>query len=322
MKAGFDFLAAHGRIRGHIRETELIRVEESALFLKCEHRQVTGSFKARGALNRLLGLSADERRRGVVAASAGNHGLGIAYAAQVVETHATVVVPDAAVKAKVEGIRRLGAEVVQVPGGFGAAEAFGLSLAKSSHAVWVSAYNDLAVIEGQGTIGLEIAEQWPKLGLAAEAPRVYVPVSGGGLICGLGLALKGALPGARIIGVQTSAAPYMAVFYAGGDPEQVAETSTLADGLSGPVEPGSVTFDLIRKAADEVRVVDEGSIEEALKAAWQILGEIVEPSAAVPLAAALADRGEDSRLVVLSGGNASEAVIGRLAGGALDSSDL
>ena len=322
MQPELNFSAARQRIQGHTHETDLVVCPVAGLLLKCEHRQVTGSFKVRGALNKLLGLSQADRERGIVAASAGNHGLGVAFAAGIVGARASVVVPSEAVRAKVDGIRSLGGEVIQVPGGFAAAEAYGLALASEREAVWVSPYNDRAVIEGQGTLGLEIVEQAASLPDPQSELRVYVPVSGGGLIAGVGLAVKQQLGSAYIIGVQTEAAPYMAVYFDGGDPAAVRETPTLADGLAGPVESGSMTFDWLHRAADEMQLVGEGAILRALDFVWRTLGEVVEPSAAVPLAAALADRWPGRKIVVLSGGNASDEVKRRVAGTGAGPGDL
>jgi threonine dehydratase len=297
-----DFERAKTLLQPLVRETPLRPTEIPGLFLKCEHEQLTGSFKVRGALNKVLQLSYEERGRGLVAASAGNHGLGVAYAALKTHAKATIVVPDDAVQPKVDGIRALGGEVIAVPGGFGAAEARGRELAEERQAVWVSPYNDLLVIEGQGTLGLEIDHQLKSASDERGACEVYVPVSGGGLACGVGLALK-EVGAYRVVGVQTSAAPYMAAFYSGDDPETVRETPTLADGLAGPVERGSVTFDLLRDALDDMRVVSEAELREALELAWREFGVLVEPSAAVPLAAALKIDGDRRRVVILSGGN-------------------
>jgi threonine dehydratase len=299
-----DFRGALRRIGHLIDETPLLETDVPGLYLKCEHDQVTGSFKVRGALNKVMSLPEGAIARGLVAASAGNHGLGVAYAAKQVGASALIVVPDDAVQPKVDGIRALGGEVVQVPGGFGAAEACGKSLAEKRDAVWVSPYNDRDIIEGQGTLGLELARQLEARGGQGVSWEVYIPVSGGGLVCGVGLALKdeGAY---RVIGVQTQAAPYMATFVAGGDLAVIVETPTLADGLAGPVERGSMTFDLIGDAVDEMQLVGEQEIKQSMMKAWRLFGVEIEPSAAVPLAAALRAAGNVLRVVVLSGGNVS-----------------
>ncbi len=301
---GFDFVSAERRIGGSIRETPLLETNLPGLLLKCEQSQVTGSFKVRGALNKVAQLSPEALAQGIVAASAGNHGLGVAFAARQAGAMATIVVPEKAVKTKVDGIRALGSRVISVPGDFGAAEARGRALATEQGAIWISPYNDEQVIEGQGTLGLELDRQMrQQVGGLGEC-EIYVPISGGGLACGVGLALK-SVGRYRVIGVQTQAAPYMAAFMSGEDPEDVVETPTLADGLAGPVERGSITFNLLSKAVDEIQLVSESDLVDALEMAWTSYGLMVEPSAAVALAAAL--RVDDGRMraVILSGGNLS-----------------
>jgi len=298
----FDFEGAAERISSRVRRTPLVEGGASGLLLKCEHEQVTGSFKVRGALNKVLQLTPEERSRGIVAASAGNHGLGVAYAARQAGAQAIIVVPEDAVKTKVDGIQALGSEVILVPGGFGAAEAKGRELASERKAVWISPYNDRQVIEGQGTLGLEVDQQIRDRSGEAVSGDVYVPVSGGGLACGVGLALK-ERGEVRVIGVQTESAPYMSVFLSGKDVEQVTETPTLADGLAGPVERGSITFDLLPRAVDEIQLVSESELIETLEFAQSELDLMIEPSAAVALAAARRAGSRRQRVVILSGGN-------------------
>jgi threonine dehydratase len=291
---------ARHRIKGLVVETPLVAWGDS-LWLKCENAQVTGSFKLRGALNKILRLTSHELATGVVAASAGNHGQGVAYAARLVGARATIVVPDDAVQRKVVAIRALGAEVIEVPGGYGAAEIAGRRMAVERGAVWVSPYNDPDIIAGQGTIGLELLEQ---LDEAADV-EVFVPVSGGGLVSGIGLALRSDERRFAVYGAQAEHAPYMHAYVHGKDPGRVVEKPTLADGLSGPIEAGSLTLELARDVMREVWLVSEAEILEALRYAWleQRLG--MEPSSAVALAAARRHgRGAPAiKVVIVSGGN-------------------
>lgn len=302
--------AAGVRIAPHIRHTALRTAGTKGLWLKCENRQVTGSFKVRGALNRLLRLTDEDAARGVVAASAGNHGMGVAYAARLRGCRATVVVPRGAIQKKVEGIRALGAEVRQVDGGYEAAEVEGLRLARERAAVWVSPYNDPAVVVGQGTIGIELADDLARIN-DRHGFLVYVPVGGGGMVSGIGVALRSALASTRVIGVQPANSPYLHEFVHGHDLGRIVERPTLADGLSGPVEAGSITYDLVRDVVDEMQLVSEEEIERAILWAFEA-GEIVEPSAAVALAAGLRDKREGERVVVLSGGNIDGDLLTRL----------
>jgi threonine dehydratase len=296
------------RIRPHVERTALRRLETPPVWLKCENRQKTGSFKIRGALNKVLSLSAEELARGVVAASAGNHGQGVALACQLRGARATIVVPKAAVALKVERIRSYGAEVIFADGDYGVAEAKGHELAKDRGAVWISPYNDPEVIAGQGTIGLELTEQLELAGGGAGW-EVYVPVSGGGLISGIGIALKATASQVRVVGVQPAAAPYMHTFFYGGDIEKVVETPTIADGLAGPVEGRSITFDLMHRVVDAIVLVSEDEIWDAIRWADRVADEVIEPSAAAALAACRRADGSGNRIAVLSGGNIDPAVL-------------
>jgi len=302
--------AARRRIQGLVVETPLVAWDDG-LWLKCENAQVTGSFKLRGALNKILRLTSHELTTGVVAASAGNHGQGVAYAARLVGARATIVVPDDAVRRKIAAIRGLGAEVVEVPGGYGAAEIAGHRMARERGAVWVSPYNDPDVIAGQGTIGLELLEQ---LDETADV-EVFVPVSGGGLVSGIGLALRAEERKFSVFGAQAEHAPFMHAYVYGQDPRQVVEKPTIADGLSGPIEEGSMTLELAREVMREVWLVSEREILEALRYAWLERRVGMEPSSAVALAAARR-RGRKAptiRVVVVSGGNVAPETLQGLA---------
>jgi threonine dehydratase len=238
----------------------------------------------------------------VVAASAGNHGLGVAFACKLRGSRATIVVPQEAVTAKVAGIIALGAEVVRSEGGYAEAELQGRQLAEARQAFWVSPYNDPEVIAGQGTIGLELVEQLAAV-LRTPSAEVFVPVGGGGLISGIGIALKALAPGVTLIGVQPEASPFMSVHFRGGDMSEVVERPTLADGLAGAVEQGSITLDLVLRVVDDFQLVDEPSIRRAVKWVRQATGAWVEPAAATAVAAALSGDEGRQRVAVLSGGN-------------------
>ena len=306
-----DVEAAERRIRRHILRTPLLEWPGQGLWLKCENEQLTGSFKLRGALSKILGCSAEDLRRGVVAASAGNHGIGVALACQIAGSHATVVVPRDVVERKRRALESLGAAVVLADGDYGVAELEGRALAAASGALFVSPYNDPDVVAGQGTLGLELAQQLTRTGKPGQV-EVFVPVSGGGLLAGVGLGLR--LGGAvvRLIGVQTEAAPYVHRFFYGGDPASVVESPTMADGLAGAVEDGSITWDLIKRVADDIVLVSEGEIAAALVEIARGTGMVVEPSAAVAVAGARRSKG-DRRIAVLSGGNVAGGLLERLA---------
>jgi len=308
------------RIAPHIRVTPLSYDPNNDLFLKWENHQVTGSFKARGALNKVLGLQAWEAARGLVAASAGNHGQGVALAAQLVGAQAAIFVSEHAVPAKVEAMRALGAEVRLVAGGYGEAEQAGIAFAKEHNAIWISPYNDGQVIAGQGTLGMELLQELANL---PDATWV-VPVGGGGLIAGMGAAIQAFFPTPsaaadpagepeeiparnrkpRLVGAQSTASPFMHALFTGGDQSGVVELDSLADGLAGPVEVNSLTIPLVRRLVDEIVLVEEEEIRRAIAYAWNRYRERIEGSAAVALAAVLEGRvSARPAVVVLTGGN-------------------
>jgi threonine dehydratase len=307
-----DIAGAALRLRGHILETPLLEWPEAGVWLKCENEQLTGSFKLRGALNKVLGLPQRELARGLVAASAGNHGIGVALAATIAGATATVVVPQNVVERKRRALETLGAEVRLAEGDFAVAEREGRALATERKAVWVSPYNDAEVVAGQGTLGLELARQWPQLWRPEEI-EVYVPVSGGGLLSGVGLGLRLAGASVRLVGVQAESAPYFHRYLRGGDPADVVEQPTLADGLAGAVEAGSITWELVRQLAEDVLLVNETEIRETLLRVYRETGMLIEGSAAVAVAGCLAGHGR-RRIALVSGGNADPSLVEGLGG--------
>jgi threonine dehydratase len=276
-----DIEQARRRIAPHIVETPVTHDAEFNLWLKWENRQLTHSFKPRGALNKILSLSAEELHAGLVAASAGNHGQGVALAAGLLGVPARVVVPESAAQVKVERMRQLGATVECVPGLYGDAEVHALRLAAQSGATYISPYNDPQVIAGAGTLMLEVLAQAP------QVTRWLIPLGGGGLIAGMGIAARALRPEIQIIGVQSEASPYLHQQFHNGNMEGVRERPTLTDGLAGAVEPGSVTIDLLPRICDDVLLVTEEEIASAIRYAYRRLGEVIEGSAAVGLAAVM-----------------------------------
>lgn len=305
---------ARARIAAHILHTPVTFDPELNTYLKWENLQVTGSFKARGAFNKVFTLQAWELERGLVAASAGNHGQGVALAGSKAGAKVLVFASEHAVPAKLDAMRALGAELRLIPGGYSEAERAGLEYAANSGTTWVSPYNDGQVIAGQGTLVLETLEDMPEL---ASATWV-VPVSGGGLISGVGAALKegSAPPQAKLVGVQTEASPFMYGLYHNGTQENAVELPSLADGLAGPVEEGSITIPLVRQYVDDIVLVNESEITNAIRYAWEKYHERIEGSAAVSLAAILNNRVIDRPTVlVLSGGNIQPKVHQEIVGG-------
>jgi threonine dehydratase len=287
------------RIAPHIRRTLLTNDAELNLYLKWENTQVTGSFKARGALNKVLVLEPWERELGLVSASAGNHGQGVALAAQVTGAAATVFAPEHAVPMKIEAMHKLGAWVMPVPGGYAEAEKAAIQYATEHKMTWVSAYNDGQVIAGQGTIGLEVLQDLP------PDPRQtwLVPVGGGGMLAGIGAALERVSPRPRLVGVNAEASAFFHALYHRGSQENVPDLPTLADGLSGAIEPDSLTIPMVRRYADDLIVVSEDEIAYAVAYAWGHYAQLVEGSAAVGLAAVLSGKVKTPAMVVVSGGN-------------------
>ena len=283
------------RLRGRVRRTPVERSPAleartgAEVWLKCECFQETGSFKLRGALNRLLALEEAERARGVLAVSAGNHGMGVAEAAARLDVRATVVVPETASPAKLHALERYaahGLELVRTGRDYDAAEARGRALAGERGAVFVSGYNDPWVIAGGGSAGLEALEDVP------EADVVVVPTGGAGLISGVGIWAKHARPGIRVVAAQPKASPALRAALEAGKLVEVPVGPTLADGLAGNIEAGSITWPLARRVVDDVALVSEAEIAEAM--CW-LLAEhhvLVEGAAATALAAVLAGRAD------------------------------
>jgi threonine dehydratase len=268
------------------------------VWVKCENLQRTGSFKIRGAFNRISRLDEAERAAGVVAASAGNHAQGVALAASLSGTKATVFMPVSASLPKVEATRRYGAEVVLEGKDFGAAFAAATRFAEESGAVFVHPFDHPHVIAGQGTIGCEIHEQMPDLG------TVVVPIGGGGLISGVGAALKDLRPGVRLVGVQAAGAAAFPPSLAQGAPVELDTVSTIADGIAAN-KPGDLTLAHVSALVDEVVTVSDDAIAQALVMTAERMKLVIEPSGAAAVAATMQNLGGlvPPVCVVLSGGN-------------------
>lgn len=300
---------ARRRLAGQIVQTPLTFDPQMQIYLKWENRQKTGSFKIRGALNAVLRLAQPALARGLITASAGNHGQGLAVAASAAGARLTVYVSDHAVPAKLDAMRRLGAELHLVPGGYADAEQAAIRAAAGSGMTWVSPYNDEYVIAGQGTLWPELLDQLPAPG-AARA--VVVPAGGGGLVSGIGVALQAARadgPAVQLVAAQSEASPFLHELYYRGTQTHVIERDSLADGLAGAVEPGSMTIELARACVDRFVLVREEQIAQAMAFAWLRYGEMIEGSAAVALAAVLFGKvPERPAVVVISGGNVQPEV--------------
>jgi threonine dehydratase len=279
--------AARERIEGRARVTPvygsatLSRETGRDVLLKAENLQRTGSFKIRGAMNRLATLSPDERAAGVVAASAGNHGQAVAWAARELGLHATIFMPQDAPMAKVEPTVGYGAEEVLVGAGFEEALAAAMERVEETGATFVHAFEDERVIAGQGTIGLELADQVP------DVETVLIPVGGGGLAAGTSIALRALRPKVRLVGVEVRRGGY-----------------TIADGIAVK-QPGALTMGILEETLDEVVEVSDEEISEAITLLLERSKLLVEGAGAVGVAALLAGRvgGSGPVVPVLSGGN-------------------
>lgn len=292
--------ALHGVVRRTpLRHCEVLEQRCAVpVHLKCENLQRTGSFKIRGAYARIHNLSADERARGVVAASAGNHGQGVALAASMLGTAATVYMPVSASLPKVAATRGYGAQVHLVGDVVEESLAGARAFAEETGAVFIHPFDHPDVLAGQGTVGLEILEQLP------DVATVLVPTGGGGLVGGIAAAVKGVKPDVRVIGVQAEAAAVWPASLAAGSPVRLRRRHTMADGIAVS-EIGKVTFAHVSALADDVITVGEEALSQALLLCLERTKMLVEPAGAAAVAALLESPGRFPGPVcaVLSGGN-------------------
>ena len=307
-----DIRAAAERLRGEIIDTPcmpsrtLSALTGCEVFLKFENLQFTASFKERGALNKMAQLTPAERASGVLAVSAGNHAQGVAYHAQRMNIPATIVMPRFAPAVKVERTRGFGANVVLEGDTFDDARAHGLQLAKECGLTLVHPYDDLAVMAGQGTIGLEMLTQRP------EIDTLVVAIGGGGLISGVATAARALRPGIEVIGVQTERFP--AAFNAMHGAQHESAQATIADGIAVK-SPGALTLPLIRERVSEVLLVSEDDIEQAILMLLEIEKTVVEGAGGVGLAALMKHparfKGRKVGLI-LCGGNIEPLVLAEI----------
>jgi threonine dehydratase len=309
--------AAARRIALSVRRTPLLTTSltpEPSLFVKAESLQLTGSFKLRGATNAVALLSADERRRGVVTHSSGNHGQALARAAQAAGVRATVVMPHGSPSVKQQATLRYGAQVVLVDAADRASAVE--RIRNQTGAVFVSPFDDRAVIAGQGTVGLEIAEDLP------EVATVVVPVSGGGLISGVAAAVKSRYPGAAVIGVEPELAGDLAEGFRRGVRSVWSSDltrRTIADGLRVPAV-GELNWLHIRRLVDDVVTVSESAILAAMRRILMEERLVCEPSGAVAVAGCLEHPGlleRGATVAVVSGGNVEPSLLAEVVAGAV-----
>jgi threonine dehydratase len=306
-----DVLDAAQRIHGLVERTSLIEseVDGTRIWLKCECLQTGGAFKLRGATNRLLQLSPEERTRGVVAFSSGNHARGVAIAARRLGIAAVIVMPSNAPQVKVDGTRGEGAEIIFYDRRTESREAIAARISDETGATVVPSFDDPAIVAGQGTAGLEILEQ-----LDRPPKRIVVPCGGGGLASGIALAV----PEAEIVIVEPAGWDDMARSLELGEIVPVADDApdTFCDALQTPrVSP--ITFNILREAQATALSVSDSEAAEAIRFAWERHGLVVEPGGAVALAALLAGKVAplEDTVVVLSGGNVDRALHARIVAG-------
>jgi threonine dehydratase len=283
----------------------LSKLTNAEVHLKLESYQPIRVFKIRGATNKILQLSPEERKRGLVAASSGNHGVAVSYVAKLTGTRATIVVPTTAVEEKVRAIQEYGATVIKEGLFHDERFAKALEIQRSTGAVLIPPFDDPDVIAGQGTIGLEILESLP------DVNTVIVPIGGGGLISGIAAAVKSLKPQARIIGVEPERASSMYCSVKDGRITRLTDTTSIADGLATR-EPGQLTFDCVRRFVDEILLVSEEEIEKAVFTTMKECHITIEPSAAAAVAALtqkLHPKKDSKVVVVISGGNISLKIL-------------
>ena len=304
--------AAAQVIRGHVVETPFLHsrtlseITGAQVHLKFENHQFTASFKERGAYNKLSSLNAEQRARGVIACSAGNHAQGVAYHAKRLGIPATIVMPRYTPFVKVEQTRGHGATVILEGDNFDGAKDFALKAAVERGLTLVHPYNDEKIIAGQGTCGLEMLRAVPQL------DALIVAIGGGGLIAGISTAAKALKPSIEVFGVEVKRFPGMYHAVKGSTPEFAA--STIAEGIAVK-EPGTLTLPLIKQNVKEIFLVDEGDIEEAIVMLLEIEKTVVEGAGAAPLAALLRNRERFAGrqvAIVLGGGNIDPLVLGEI----------
>ena len=310
-----DIEAARARIRGGIYESPCVesiplsQLTGAHIYCKLDYLQRTGSFKERGARNALLLLTDAQRQRGVIAASAGNHALGVAYHSALLGIPVTVVMPKFAPLIKVSNCRQLGATVVLHGSDLSEARVEAEAIAARERLTFIHPFDNEHVIAGQGTIALEILEQAP------DVQAIVAPVGGGGLLAGIGTVVEARKPDVRVIGVEPAHAACLTAALAAGHPVPVTLSSTLADGLA-VAQAGAFAFDVLRRVVDQVVTVDEATIALAVLRLIELEKSVVEGAGAAPLAAFLAGKLDTLRgrnvVLVLCGGNIDLTILDRV----------
>jgi len=306
------------RVAGQIERTDLAKSRAFSdmlaanVFFKLENLQTTGSFKLRGATNRLMTLSEEDRAKGCVTASSGNHGAAVACAMQKLGTKGVIFVPEQTSKAKVEKIKGYGGDARFFGTDGLDTEQHAREYAEQNGMLYLSPYNDKEVVAGQGTCGIEILEQLP------DVDAVFVAVGGGGLIGGVGAVLKADNPDIRVYGCQPDQSAVMMRSVEAGEIVDLVSGTTLSDATAGGIEPGSITFPLNEAEVDEWVNVDEQAIADAMRSYMNNEGHTIEGAAGVAIAAMIERREEiagKNAVVVICGGNTSDEILDRVKSG-------
>lgn len=297
-------------LKGVARKTPLDPAPKigNNVYIKAENLQLTGSFKLRGAYNKIRSLSKEEAAKGVIACSAGNHAQGVAISATKLGIKSIICMPAGAPMSKVEATKGYGAEVVLVPGVYDDAANEAERLKNENGYTFAHPFNDPYVIAGQGTIGLEILEQLP------EVEQVVVPIGGGGLISGIAYAIKSLKPSCRVVGVQAAGAASMYTSLQQGAPVELKSVATIADGIAVK-KPGDLTFEICKKYVDEVITVNEDEIASAMLQLMEGQKTVSEGAGATPVAAVMFGRVDTTKLktvCVVSGGNVDVTTLSRV----------
>ncbi|WP_227937581.1 threonine ammonia-lyase [Alkalihalobacillus deserti] len=309
-----DIVTAHEKMMGIIHKTPLdysltfSEYSDNDIYLKLENLQKTGSFKVRGSYNKMISLRKEELKNGVVAASAGNHAQGVAYASTMLGIPCTIIMPTGAPLSKVQATKEYGANVELQGTVFDEALAYALELKNQTGAAFVHAFDDEAIIAGQGTVGLEIMDQ------ISDVDAIICPVGGGGLIAGLAAAVKEKNPSVQVYGVEAVACPSMAQSLLEMKPITVDASPTMADGIAVK-RPGQHTFPLVQRYVDDMLSVDEMEIAQTMLMLLERNKLLVEGSGAVSLAALLNQKLpiKNKKVVpVISGGNVDVSFISRI----------
>lgn len=303
-----DIKTARETIKPFVKKTTLKHSNflsslcQGTIYLKLENAQLSHSFKIRGAFNRILKLTLEEKQKGIITCSSGNHGLATAIAAKELDVVVKIVIPETTPQKKVNKIKKYNVDLV-LYGDYDEAEQKALELAHKEGKTYISPYDDSDIIAGQGTIGLEILEEFP------EVEKVLVPVGGGGLIAGIAIAIKSKNRSIEVIGAQSKASPVMYESLRAGKilkSEELKIQDSIADGLSGGIEEGSVTFKITQKKVNKVILVKEENIKEAIRLLWEKDNQVVEGAGAVGPAVVIENKEQfknKKTVIIISGGN-------------------